>query len=398
MPCVPRNDKCVPPLPVFPCGNLRVAIVHPWLFAQGGGEKVVEALAEIFPTAEFFTLMVDRRRLPKWLAGRRIHASFLSAIPFGRRFYQHLSPFYDLATAQFDLDRFDIVVSSGGPAAKTILVRPGTLHVHYCHSPVRYLWDQFATWMKRIPAPLRPLFAASALRQRERDFSAAQRVDLFVANSDHVGRRIAHYYRRDSTTIYPPVDTERPAPPTSRGDYYLTIGRLVPGKRTELLIEACNRLGRRLVVVGTGPEEARLRAMAGPHIEMVGRVEDSRLAGLLGEARAYLFAAEEDFGIATVEAQASGLPVIAFGTGGSREIVSGSGTDENTNGIFFESQDVDAVMAAIIRFEAHESEFDHAAIQRNAQRFSRTNFAIQLIQLVEMELSRKGSHGRIDGF
>ncbi|MCT2399905.1 glycosyltransferase [Novosphingobium mangrovi (ex Huang et al. 2023)] len=349
--------------------GLRIAIVHPFLISQGGGEKVIDALARMFPDAEFFALLLDRSSLSGQMQGRTIHTTALSRFPRLKRFYQHLSPLYDLAVRQFDLRGFDVVISSGGPGAKTIRVDPGCLHIHYCHSPVRYLWDQYEVWLKRLPVAMRPLFALSARRQRARDFAAAQRVDTFIANSNYIGARIRRYYQRDSITIYPPVVVDRPLSPAERGDYYLTVGRLVPGKRTDLLVEACNRLGRRLLVAGQGPEYEALKAAAGPTVEVLGRVDDAVLDDLYLNARAFLFAADEDFGIATVEAQSYGLPAIAYGHGGSLEIL-----ENGTDSVLFAEQTVDAVAAAIRDFEAREAEFRADGIRRRAQRFSEEVF------------------------
>lgn len=380
----PLADRHVVPLDI---DTLRVAIVHPFLIAKGGGEKVIDALADMFPRAEFFTLLLAPDSLSPHLRGRKIHASLLNRLPFAHRFYQHLSPFYDLAASLHDLRGFDLVISSGGPGAKTALVEPGTLHLHYCHSPVRFLWDQFPEWMRRIPRLLRPVFAASALVQRERDFNAAQRVDAFIANSDFIGRRIEAYYRRDSVTIYPPVELAADPHDATPGDYYLTVGRLVPGKRTELLIEACTRLGRKLVVVGGGPEEDRLSKIAGPGIALAGRVDDAALDRLYRHARAFLFAAEEDFGIVTVEAQSYGLPAIALAKGGSLEILTPV-VDGVGDAVLFDEQSIEAVVDAIERFEAIEQGFDRAAIRAGAARFSKARFVADMRAYVTVMLAQ----------
>ena len=368
--------------PSVDASQLRVAIVHPFLIGRGGGEKVIDALADIFPRAEFFTLLLDRATLPSTYDGRIIHTSFLNrGGAFAWRHYQHLSPLYDLATAKHDLSGFDLVISSGGPGAKTVRVPKGVPHVHYCHSPVRYLWDQYDVWLSRLPAALRPVFAASVRAQRRRDLAAARKVDAFIANSDYIGARIRRYYDRESVTVYPPVELSTVAPAQVAGDYFLTVGRLVPGKRTELLIEACNRLERRLLVAGGGPELMKLRHMAGPSVEVLGRVSDERLAELYANARAFLFAADEDFGIATVEAQSHGLPAIAYAHGGSLEIL--SDTASPPDAVFFQEQTAQAIADAILRFELMESGFDQQAIQRRADRFAPSNFAGGILEVVQ---------------
>ena len=192
--------------------GLRVAIVHPFLVSRGGGEKVVDALAELLPQAEIFTMMLDRSSLSPVLADRTIHTTFLDAVPGKARIYQFLSPLYDLATAQHDLSGFDLIISSGGPGAKTVQHDPAVPHIHYCHSPVRFLWDQFDTWLGRLPAVLRPAFSLTAGRQRGRDLAGVEQVDCFIANSNYIAERIARFYARESRTIYPPVDlSEEPA-------------------------------------------------------------------------------------------------------------------------------------------------------------------------------------------
>ena len=368
--------------------QLRVAIVHPFLIGRGGGEKVIDALADIFPRAEFFTVLLDRATLPSTYNGRTIQTSFLNhGGAFAWRHYQHLSPLYDLAAARHDLSGFDLVISSGGPGAKTVRVPKGVPHVHYCHSPVRYLWDQYDVWLSRLPAVLRPVFAASVRAQRRRDLAAAHSVDAFIANSDYIGARIRRYYDRESVTVYPPVELSTVAPAQVDGDYFLTVGRLVPGKRTELVIEACNLLGRRLLVAGGGPELMKLQHMAGPSVEVLGRVSDQRLAALYANARAFLFAADEDFGIATVEAQSHGLPAIAYAHGGSLEIL--SDTASPPDAVFFREQTAQAIAHAILRFESMERTFDRQAIQRRADRFAPSNFADGILEVVQGVISPK---------
>jgi glycosyltransferase involved in cell wall biosynthesis len=366
--------------------DLRVAIVHPFLIGQGGGERVVDALARIFPQAELFTLILDEKSLSPELRGRTIHSTFLDRFPSAPKFYQHLSPLYDMAAARHHLDDFDLIISSGGPGVKTIKVPPHALHVHYCHSPVRYLWDQNDVWMKRLPAMIRPAFAVSSRSQRRRDYAAAQNVDAFVANSDYIGRRIEHYYGRTSTTIYPPVTINTGPVGQEIGDYFLTVGRLVPGKRTELLIEACNDLGRRLIVVGGGPEAERLSQLAGPTVTMAGRVGDAELVELYRGARAFLFASNEDFGIATAEAQSYGLPAIAYGHGGSKEIL-GTEASGITSAVMFAEQSKSSVSEAILRFEKIEMSFNREKISGLATRFSDENFETRMADYLSSQLA-----------
>src|ERR1700761_1158139 len=241
---------------------VRIAIVHPWFIGNGGGERVIAALATICPTADFFTLILDRQTLSPDLHGRNIYSSFLSVIPGAAKHYQHLMPFYHLAATTFDLRGYDLVISSGGPATKGVILDQGARHIHYCHSPVRFLWDQFPAWYQRLPVVLKPLFAHAAHSAREWDFNAAQRVDEVYANSEFVAERVQSYYRRSSTVIYPPVET-RYGYLAETEDYFLCVSRLVPNKRMDVLVNACNVLGMPLLIVGDGPERKSLEAMAG---------------------------------------------------------------------------------------------------------------------------------------
>jgi glycosyltransferase involved in cell wall biosynthesis len=371
-------------LPHTDLSKMRIAIVHPWFITEGGGERVIDAIAGVCPTADFFTLILDRSTLSPALRHRNIQASFLSSIPKGGRFYQHLMPLYQLATATFDLSGYDLVISSGGPATKGVIVGQGARHLHYCHSPVRFLWDQFPVWQKRLPAPLRPVFALNAHHNREWDFNSAQRVDEFIANSSFVAQRIRTYYRRPSTIIYPPVDTSRGYVAREHDDYFICVARLVPNKRIELLIEACNRLRINLVIVGAGPDRKALEATAGDTIRFLGRVDDAALSCLYAQARAFLFAAEEDFGIAPVEAQSYGLPVIAYGRGGARETVIDARLHpyEAPTGVLYEEQTVESICQAIDQFVAMETDFDRQAIRHHAGGFDTSIFSRKMLAAI----------------
>jgi glycosyltransferase involved in cell wall biosynthesis len=371
-------------LPQNELSGMRIAIVHPWFITEGGGERVIDAIADVCPTADFFTLILDRKTLSPSLRHRNIQASFLSSIPKGSRFYQHLMPFYQLATATFDLSGYDLVISSGGPATKGVIVGQGARHLHYCHSPVRFLWDQFPVWQKRLPALLRPVFALNAHHNREWDFNSAQRVDEFIANSNYVSQRIRTYYRRPSTVIYPPVDTSRGYVAREHEDYFICVARLVPNKRIELLIEACNKLRMNLVIVCAGPGRKALEATAGDTIRFLGRVDDDALSCLYAQARAFLFAAEEDFGIALVEAQSYGLPVIAYGRGGARETVIDARLHpyEAPTGVLYEEQTVESICQAVDQFTAMETDFDRLAIRNHAGRFDTSIFSKKILAAI----------------
>jgi glycosyltransferase involved in cell wall biosynthesis len=279
---------------------MRVAIVHHWYVSKDGGERVAEALAALYPQADLFALIAVPGQVPSSLGGRKLTTSFLDRLPAARRFYRHMLPAFPLAVEQLDLTGYDLVLSSDGGLMKGVIVSPDSVHVCYCHSPMRYLWDQYHAYSSRMGAVHRAAFAAAAHYLRNWDQSAAQRVTRFAASSRHVAARIRQYYARESAVVYPPVDTCASFLSSSHDEAYLTVGRLTWYKRVDLLIEASNRLGRHLRIIGTGPEEARLRSMAGKSIEFLGEVGRQTLWREYSRCRAFLYAAEEDFGIALV--------------------------------------------------------------------------------------------------
>ncbi len=292
---------------------MRVAIVHYWLLGMRGGEKVVEALCRMLPEADLFTLFYDPEKVSPLIRSRRVTASFLNPL---RRHYRSLLPLMPMALEHLDLRGYDLVISSESGPAKGVLTSSATRHVCYCHTPMRYLWDLYPAYLhewthSRIK---RAMIAPLANYLRLWDFAAAARVDDFVANSENVRRRIWKTYRRESQVIHPPVavETFRCEPPE---DYYLIVGELVPYKRTDLAVRLFSRTGRKLRVVGDGPELRRLRSIAAPNIEFRGRVPEDDLRRLYARCRAFLSPGEEDFGMSTVEAIASGKPVIALARG-----------------------------------------------------------------------------------
>lgn len=356
---------------------MRVAIVHHWLVARGGGERVLEALASIFPDADLFTLVADPRLIPLSLRNRHIQTSFLARIPFSGRFHRHLLPLYPLAVEQLDLRGYDLVITSDAGPMKGVVVAPETLHICYCHAPMRYLWNQYHEYRDELSGLAKFAFTVSANYVRAWDFAAAQRVTVFAANSVNVSRRIRQYYGRPSRVLYPPVETFLARLEASTSNCYLAVGRLVRYKRLDLVIAACNRLRRKLRIIGSGPEERHLRALAGPSIEFLGQVPDDVLWTEYARCRAFLFAAEEDFGMAPVEAQACGRPVIAYGRGGALESIApanGMSVHGCATGMFFHEQSVPALCHTILEFEAREHEFDPVLIHNWAKRFDSANF------------------------
>ncbi len=349
---------------------MRVAIVHHWFTTRGGGERVAECIASLFPDAELFTLMADTAGIPASLVHRRMHTSFLQRIPLARRFHRHMLPFYPAATASLDVTGFDLVLSSDSGPVKGVRIRPGATHICYCHSPMRYLYDGYDSYRSQMDGITRAIFTATASHVRKSDLEAASRVTAFIANSQYVSDRIRRIYRRESEIIHPPIDVFRGTIAQRPGEHYLCAGRLVGYKRTDLMIQACQRLGRSLRIVGAGPETARLHAIAGKDVVFLGEMPTDDLWQEYSQCRALLFCADEDFGMVPLEAQACGRPVIAYGAGGSLETV--RGTAPHRTGVYFSEQTVESVIDGILRFEAADAqgEFVPRSIQAWANRFA----------------------------
>jgi glycosyltransferase involved in cell wall biosynthesis len=324
---------------------MRIAVVHDWLNGMRGGEKVLEEILRLFPDSTVYTLFHERGKVSPFIESHRIVTSWLDRVPGIYRYYRNLLPLFPVAAKSWNVDGFDIVISSSHAVAKS--VRCGvTPHVCYCHTPMRYVWDAEDDYgASRIrQAGLRLI--QSQLQQW--DCKAARSVSYFVANSNFVRERIRLYYGRDAAVIHPPVDTAFFSPaPFTRQTFYLAAGALVPYKRFDLIIDAFNRLGRKLVIAGAGPESSRLKKLAGRNVEFRGRVSNEELRHLYRTARAAVFAAREDFGMMAVEAEACGCPVIALGAGGAAETV-----QHGINGILFSEQAADDLAGAVGSFEA----------------------------------------------
>lgn len=360
---------------------MKVALVHYWLVAMRGGEKVLEELCRLYPQADIFTHVVDPSRISPALKAHRIKTTFISRLPGARRHYQKYLPLMPLALEQLDLRDYDLVISSESGPAKGVITGENTLHLCYCHTPMRYLWNMYHDYRESTGPVTRALMAPLFHRLRLWDRASAGGVDDFIANSTTVQRRIAKTYRRPATVIHPPVAVEDFAPAAPQ-DYYLCCSQLVPYKRVDVAIEACNRLGRRLVVVGEGSELARLRKLAGPTVTLVGSQPVAALRRLYAGCRALLFPGEEDFGIVPVEAMAAGRPVIAFGRGGARDTVV-----DGVTGIFYPDPGLDGLAAAIARFEAQEARFDGAAIAAHAAKFSAARFRAEMEAFVNGKMA-----------
>jgi glycosyltransferase involved in cell wall biosynthesis len=350
----------------------RVALVHDWLTGMRGGEKVLEAICELYPEAPLYSLLHVRGTVSPPLERRAIHTSFVQRLPGARRFYRHYLPLYPAAVELFDLDAYDLVISTSHCAVKSV-VRPGhAVHVSYCHSPMRYAWDQFGEYFGPAQiGPLRSRLLRPVMGALARwDKATAERVDLFVANSHYVARRIRRYYNRRSTVVYPPVDTDfyRPADDSSRPrSRFLIVSALVPYKRLNIAMDACRRLGASLAVVGSGPGLARLRAAAGPDVEFLGWRTDAEIRDLYQRSTAVLMPGVEDFGMVPVEAQACGCPVVALGEGGAQETVI-----DGETGVLVSEPSAEAFAEGLDRVRSLT--LDPAALRQHALRFSREQF------------------------
>lgn len=351
----------------------RVALIHDWLVGYGGAERVLLEMHALFPHAPVYTSLWQGETMPEAFHQLDLRTSFLQRLP--RRLQKHrlLLPLMPLAFEALDLDAYDLVLSSSHACAKGVLTGPDTVHVAYLHTPIRYAWDMFHGYMRQ--SALRPWQQALALPMlhylRLWDQLNSQRIDHLLCNSHFVARRIAKYYRREATVIYPPVDLPPGLPQEPREDFYLIAGRHVPYKRVDLAIEAFSGSARRLVVAGTGPDTPRLKALAGPNVTFCGEVSRSELESLYARARGLIFPPLEDFGIVPVEAQAFGCPVLAYGRGGACETV----MDEET-GVWFTEQTVAGLLAGLERFE--RLHFEPARLYAQAQRFGAERFRREL--------------------
>ena len=356
----------------------RVAIVHEWLTIPGGSEKVVLAILDLLPQAEIFTSIYDPAPWPPAITDRPVHPSFLNRVPGAKRRYTYLVPLMDGAFRSFDLSGFDLIVSSNHASAKNVRNPSGALHVCYCHTPMRYAWDPGFLRGERLGALARRLAPIGAAWLRRVDRRRAAGPDVFVANSTFVASRIQEAYGRASEVIHPPVEVERLLQqPRNREDAYLFFGRIVPYKRADVAVAACERLGRKLIVAGDGRDLERVRGLGGEHVEFLGHVPDADVAELLSRARALLFPGVEDFGIVPVEAQAAGVPVIANAAGGVRDSVR-----EGETGVLYEPGTIDGLCRAIERFESLEPNLEEDSIRHNATRFSAERFKADFASLL----------------
>lgn len=357
---------------------MRVAIVHYWFVGMRGGEKVVEALIRLFPQADLFTHVIDPAAVSPTIRSRPITTSFIQSLPRAAKYYRQYLPFMPLACEQLDLRGYDLVISSESGPAKGIIPPPEALHVCYCHSPMRYLWNMYHEYREESGRLTRLLMPPLAHYLRNWDALSATRVDHFIANSTTVAHRVERYYRRSADVVHPPVaaDAFSIAPADEIGDYYLMVGELVGYKRPDLAIDAFNASGKKLVVIGGGANLEAIRHRAGATVSVLGPQPFDVLMRHYSRCRALIFPGEEDFGIVPLEAMASGRPVIAFRRGGATETVV-----ENETGVFFETQTVDALSEAVARFE--RMEFSSERIRAHALGFGEERFLREMREKID---------------
>jgi glycosyltransferase involved in cell wall biosynthesis len=364
---------------------MRVAIIHYWLVGMRGGEKVVEALCDLYPQADIFTHVVVQEALSEKLLAHDIKTSLIARLPRATTWYKKYLPLMPLALEQLDLREYDLIISSEAGPAKGIIPPPHALHVCYCHSPMRYIWNMYHDYRSSAGRIARVAMPLLTHYLRMWDQGVATRVDTFVANSQNVAARIRQYYRRDARVVYPPVDSEAFGPVSEEGpeDFYLMAGELVSYKRPDLAVKTFNALGKPLVVIGGGEMLDTLRRQARGNIEFFGPQPFDRLRDYYRRCRALIFPGEEDFGIVPVEAMASGRPVVAFGRGGATETVVDSIT-----GVLFEKQTVDDLADAVSRLE--KMEFDAKEIANHGRAFGKARFASQMQAAIDAAWENKG--------
>ena len=375
---------------------MKVAIVHDWLVNYGGAERVVEEMLKLYPDADIYTLVYDEKKMGKIFPKEKVHTSFVQKLPMSTRLYTKLLTLMPKAFESFDFSGYDLVLCSSSSCAKGVITPPDVPHICYIHSPMRYAWDQFFEYRKRSGRLTRFFMNRWMPSIRLWDFISSQRIDSLIANSKYIARRIQKYWNLSSTVIYPPVDTGRLSPNNKESeDFYVVFSRFVPYKRIDLAIKACGKLGKKLVVIGAGSQEAELKALAkeafSSHqedVKFTGRISDAEVQNYLQCCKAMIFSAEEDFGIIPVEVQACGRPVIAFGKGGALETVK-----DGVTGVFFDKQETESVCTAIRNFEelSERGTFDTAKIVEHAKSFSSERFRKELLEHINKVTADFGS-------
>ncbi len=361
---------------------MKIAIVTDWLTNYGGAESVISAFHDLFPEAPIYTTMYRPKNMRELGKLKNVKTTWLDKIPTSK--HQYLLSLMPTAVEMMDLDEYDIVLSSCHSVSKGVITKPNTLHISYCHTPMRYAWESwdFETRLKKFPSIFHPMIRKQIGKIREWDYCAAQRVDKYIANSSHIGKQIKKHYKRDSDVIYPPVHTEKFTPATNpTEDFYLAVGRLIPYKKFDLIAETFNKLKKKLKIVGTGPQYDKIKSMESEYVEVLGYVSDGKLTHLYQNCKAFLFPQLEDAGIVPLEAMSAGRPVIALDRGGSLDTMI-----DGKTGVLFSEQTVDSLSDAISRFE--KMKFDSKFIRKHAEEFDVEIFKTKIRDYIQEEWER----------
>lgn len=362
---------------------MKKALIHDWFSVYAGAEKCVESFTNIWDDFEVYSLIdflsdKDRELI---LKGKKANTSFVQNLPKAKDKYRNYLPLFPLAIEQFDLSEYDVILSSSHAVAKGVLIHSNQLHISYVHTPIRYAWDLYHQYLKEsgLDKGLKGKLAKYFLHKiRMWDMSTINRVDHYIANSYYISRRIKKVYGKESRVIYPPVDVDKFELCEQKEGFYMTASRMVPYKKIDLIVEAFSKTDKKLVVIGTGPDMEKIKAKAGKNIELMGYQSDEVMINMMQKAKAFIFAAEEDFGITPVEAQACGTPVICLGKGGTKETVI-----DMVSGVHFMEQTVEALLEAVKKFENNIDSFEPKKIRENALRFSKERFEKEIKEFVE---------------
>lgn len=367
---------------------MKVALVQDWLTEMGGAEKVFSEFYLLYPEADVFTLVYNEKVLQTMgIPESKVTSSFIQRLPFGKKKYRNYLPFFSLAVESFDLSSYDLIISSSYAVAKGVLTNSNQVHICYCHSPVRYAWDLHHQYLREagLQKGLKAFIVKYFLHKlRIWDIASLNRVDHFISNSDYIAKRIKKVYNRGAVTIYPPVAVEDFTCNVPKEDFYITCSRMVPYKKIDLIVESFTRMpDKKLIVIGTGPDHEKIEKLAGPNVTLMGYQSFSVLKDHMQRAKAFVFAAEEDFGIVPVEAQAAGTPVIAYGKGGALETVV-----EGETGVFFYEQTPEAIIEAVNKFEQSGATFSRQALEQNANRFTLGAFKNNFKNFVDSKMTQ----------
>ncbi|KHE67414.1 glycosyltransferase family 4 protein [Halobacillus sp. BBL2006] len=367
---------------------MKVAIIHDWLVTYAGAEKVLEEILNVFPEADVFSIVdfieEDKRQ---FLKNKTVNTSFIQKLPFSKKKYRNYLPIMPHAVEQLDVSHYDVIISSSHAVAKGVITGPDQLHISYVHSPIRYAWDLQHQYLREtgLDKGFKGFLTRLILHKiRNWDYRTSNGVDYFLSNSNFISRRIWKVYRRDATTIYPPVDVSSFSLHQKKKEFYLTASRMVPYKKMDVIAKAFSQMPEKeLVVIGDGPDFQKIKSNSNVNVRLLGYQDSETLVEYMQNAKAFVFAAEEDFGITPVEAQACGTPIIAYGKGGSKETVRGYGEAESPTGVFFNEQTPESIIEAIKHFEDVKENILPNYCRKNAERFDPENFKKELREFVE---------------